>query len=201
MQKFEPVECGKYYHIYNCGINGTNLFLNDDNYRYFLTLYERYIDPIADTFAWCLMRNHFHLFVRIHENPQVEIIRKDGTKLVKPAIPYRQFSHLFNAYSQAFNKVNNRHGGLFETPFERKRVNDERYFKQLIFYIHNNPVKHGFVKHMIEYPWSSYLSIISITKSDSTIEKVLGWFDSESNFIEFHKQQHDPSIIKEFIFD
>jgi len=61
--KIEPIEHGKYYHIYNRGINGTKLFNENENYRYFLRLYEKYIEPITETYAWCLMGNHFHLLV------------------------------------------------------------------------------------------------------------------------------------------
>ena len=62
---------GVYYHIYNRGNNRENLFLENRNYPYFLTLYEKHIEPIADTYAYCLMRNHFHLLVKIKETSQV----------------------------------------------------------------------------------------------------------------------------------
>lgn len=53
---------GNYYHIYNRGINSVTLFDTKENYEYFLNLYSSHIDPIAETFAWCLMKNHFHFF-------------------------------------------------------------------------------------------------------------------------------------------
>jgi putative transposase len=68
MYQIEPLAPGQYYHIYNCGINGTPLFTNTTDYERFLHLYERFIEPVAETFAWCLMGNHFHLLVRIKEN-------------------------------------------------------------------------------------------------------------------------------------
>ena len=52
------LEFGKVYHIYNRGVNKCNLFYNNGNYRYFLHLYEKYIDPVSDTFAWALLKNH-----------------------------------------------------------------------------------------------------------------------------------------------
>ena len=61
----EQLEYEKYYHIYNCGINGCNLFNEPENYSYFLDLYDKYISLIADTYAWVLMPNHFHLLVKI----------------------------------------------------------------------------------------------------------------------------------------
>ena len=60
-----PLAYNCYYHIYNRGNNRENLFKQDRNYRYFLKLYAKHIEPIADTFAYCLLPNHFHLLVRI----------------------------------------------------------------------------------------------------------------------------------------
>jgi len=48
-----PLEQGRYYHIYNRGTNGENLFRGKRNYRYFLQRAIRYIEPIAETFAYC----------------------------------------------------------------------------------------------------------------------------------------------------
>jgi|WetSurMetagenome_2_1015567.scaffolds.fasta_scaffold29263_2 putative transposase len=70
-----PLKYGKYYHVYNRGNNRGNnwcdLFLNEDDYEHFLRLYEKYINPVAETFAWVLMRNHFHLLVRIKEAGEI----------------------------------------------------------------------------------------------------------------------------------
>jgi REP element-mobilizing transposase RayT len=59
-----PLISGYYYHVYNRGNNGENLFIEERNYPYFLQLYARHIFPVADTYAYCLMKNHFHLLVR-----------------------------------------------------------------------------------------------------------------------------------------
>ena len=72
MQKIEPIEYGRYYHIYNRGINGTDLFITDDNYSWFFELYNKYVDLIADTYAWCLMKNHFHFLVRIKDEEDIQ---------------------------------------------------------------------------------------------------------------------------------
>lgn len=60
-----PLQTGKYYHIYNRGINSCDLFRENENYEYFMALYDKYISPVANTYAWVLMKNHFHLLVEI----------------------------------------------------------------------------------------------------------------------------------------
>ncbi len=191
MNTIQPLEYDSYFHVYNRGINGEILFREDTNYEHFLRLYLEYTEPVAETYAWCLLKNHFHLLVRILPENEIEFMRTmDGDHRVfqhqKRFDPSRQFSHLFNAYTKAFNKKYERTGGLFETPFRRIKVANERYFKELVFYIHNNPVKHGFAPGLTDYPWSSYLSIISLMPTKTNREKVVGWFNSKSEFIEYH---------------
>ncbi|MEO8253544.1 MAG: hypothetical protein ABI554_04080 [Flavobacterium sp.] len=84
------------------------------------------------------------------------------------------------------NKRHKRTGSLFENVFERKLVSSERYFQQLIFYIHNNPVQHGFVKQMNLYLWSSYETIISEKPTRLKREEVVGQFGTIENFIVYH---------------
>ena len=71
MQKTIPLEPGVCYHIYNRGINGETIFREERNYAHFLNLYARHIEPVAETFAYCLLCNHFHLLVRIKETFEV----------------------------------------------------------------------------------------------------------------------------------
>ena len=197
MQAIEPLQYGHTYHIYNRGINGADLFTHEANYKRFLALYERYIRPIADTYAWVLLRNHFHLLVRIKEEAEIPYMKrnlseqKEATSLEKKLVPLSQFSHIFNSYAQYFNKLNGRHGGLFETSFRRIRVETGKYFRQMVFYIHHNPVKHGFVKHISDWGWSSYLTIISEKPTHLSRETVLEYFDDVANFKAWHQQEHD----------
>lgn len=164
MQKLPALEFGKYYHIYNRGINRENIFIEERNYRYFMDLYARYIEPVADTFAYCLLRNHFHLLVRIktEEEQQRDLEGlQDLPGLRKVLSPTQQFSNLFNAYAKAINKAYNRTGGLFQERFGRIEVTSAKYFATLVIYIHRNPQKHGFVKDFREYPYSSYATLLT----------------------------------------
>jgi putative transposase len=206
MQNIQPLENGAFYHIFNRGINGENIFREHTNYKHFLNLYSEYIEPVAETYSWCLLKNHFHFLVRILPEDEIDYIKLKPEenrvfKMKKKYNPSRQFSHLFNAYAKAFNKKYVRTGALFETPFRRFKVTNENYFKTLIYYIHYNPVKHGFVEEMIDYPWSSYLTLLSVNPTGLKREKVIGWFNSESEFIEFHGMKQNITNIQPFIFE
>jgi len=63
-----PLRYDTYYHIYNRGVNRENIFFETRNYEYFLNLYWKYIGQVVDTFAYCLLRNHFHLAIRVKSN-------------------------------------------------------------------------------------------------------------------------------------
>jgi len=180
MQHFEPLLPGNFYHIYNHAVGERDLFREPDNYEYFLDLYDKHISPIADTYAWVLMPNHFHLLVRIKEELEVEVPTPDRVLNPVRGNVSQQFSKLFNSYAQAFNKRFGLRGALFERPFKRKPIDSDEYLKQIILYIHNNPVHHGFCSHPVEYPWSSYLTCVSIKPTRLEREAVIGWFDNEA---------------------
>ena len=72
--QIEPLRHGHFYHIYNRGVNSCGLFREPDNYEHFLGLYDKYISPVAETFAWVLMPNHFHLLVKVKEESEIGFI-------------------------------------------------------------------------------------------------------------------------------
>ncbi len=197
---YAPLEPGHYYHIYNRGNNGENLFLENVYYRFFLRKYAKYCYPVFDTFSYCLLKNHFHLFVRVRSQQEAEellnseisdentIKRLAGKKWTSKLIS-RQLGHAFNSYTQAFNKKYDRTCSLFERPFERLNVDDRNYFCNLICYIHRNPQKHGLVDDYRTYPHSSYTAFLSDKRTKLNIKEPLDWFGSKEDFIEIHKEK------------
>jgi putative transposase len=188
------LEYNSVYHIYNCGINGCSLFISDDDYNRFLSKYSKYIEPIADTFAWCLLGNHFHIVVRIKNESEIKTLEelnlfdKKATMTIpnKKPDPTRQFSHLFNSYSQYFNHKYKRHGGLFERSFHKKRIDNRSYFKRCLVYVHQNPIKHKFVERLSDYRYTSYNTVLSEKATLLKREKVLVLFENQLDFLEAH---------------
>ena len=187
-----PLEHGKYYHVYNRGNNRENIFAEERNYPYFLKLYAHHIEPIADTFAYCLMRNHFHLLVRIKTEEEIQEtlrVSEQTLRVSKTLRVYQVFSNFFNAYTKAINKAYGRTGSLFEHPFGRIQVTSEAYYSRLVIYIHRNPQKHGFVGDFRDWPYSSYHALLSTKPTHLKREDVLNWFGDLDNLVATHQQE------------
>ena len=198
MRQFEQLEHSQFYHIYNHAVGGRDLFKDSNNYEYFLKLYDKYISPVAVTYAWVLMKNHFHLLVRIRNSDEcLNLTGFENLSGLKQL--YQYFSNLFNAYTKAYNKYHKTSGALFERPFKRKLIDGEDYLRQAVLYIHNNPVHHGFCTHPLEYPWSSYLTYISKKSTKLELEAVLGWFEDQTNFIAIHEQKIEREEIEQWL--
>ena len=198
-----PLVPGTYYHNYNRGNNYENLFIEKRNYPYFLSLYDKHIGPIADTYAYCLLRNHFHLSVRIkteeeYQTSQVFETCEVSSKM-KKFNPSQSFSNLFNAYAKAINKGYGRTGSLFEERFGRIPVTNDPYFTTLIFYIHSNPQKHGFVEDFRDWEWSSYHSLVRTEETTLKRDEVLDMFNGRRGFEEFHQGMMDEKKLARLV--
>jgi putative transposase len=195
-----PLESGHFYHIFNRGNNRENLFYKAENYRYFLVKYDEYLSEYVDTYAYCLLPNHFHLLVRIKENllplQTGAKIHTEAEKIVSEA-----FRRFFTSYSKSINKQEGRIGSLFQKNFRRKEVGNAAYFRNMINYIHTNPVKHKIARDFRAYPHSSYKRMLFDKPSKLFKEQVLAWFGSKNAFEEFHDSDMDERDIKDLIIE
>ena len=122
------------------------------------------------TFAYCLLKNHFHFVIKIEGEP------KEVTQ---------SFSNFFNSYAKAYNKVENRTGSLFEKHFRRIKVDNEKYLKQVIIYVNSNSQTH-FGIDFNNYPFSSYQEVISGSYNILKTDELLDLFGGKENFKEVH---------------
>lgn len=198
--KLEP-DCT--YHIFTRANGSEKLFITKENYRFFLERYGHYIQPLAETFCYCLMPNHFHFLVRIKGEKELTkyISAQTGSSKTlqgfgtleglerQSAISKflsQRFSHLLNGFTQAFNKQQGRKGSLFMHPFKRKKVTDDKYLLKLIHYIHFNPIEAGLAQEPEDWKFSSYCTIISSAPTWLSRTKVIDCFGSLENFIHCH---------------
>jgi REP element-mobilizing transposase RayT len=195
------------YHIFNHANGFENTFCSDENFRFFLAKYRLYISPIAETYTYCLMPNHFHLVVRIRKREIIEKIiasinsskvsnfgrvEVENEKIDDKTIELflsKQFANLFSSYTQSFNKVFKRRGSLFIKNFKRIIIDNKQYFFNVIVYTHRNPVHHGFCRHFEEWKHSSYNHIIGEDSDIVEIEKLLQMFGDKNNFIDWHENK------------
>jgi REP element-mobilizing transposase RayT len=194
----QPLIEGQYFHIYNRGVNSENIFKEERNYYYFLQQYKCYCADVLETLSYCLLKNHFHLLVYVKEN--VEVPRRDGQGMFRMNAS-KQLSHFFNSYAQSINKAHKRTGPLFESPFERKLINDDRYLRSMIYYCHRNAQHHAFVKDFREWEFSSYDAVLKNNNSLVAAEKVIQRFGSVAAFEKAHKVYLPDKELDKYIIE
>ncbi len=198
-----PLHSGVFYHIYNRGNNREDVFVEERNYRYFLELYAKHIEPVAETYAYGLLKNHFHLVVRTRDSDGADPSsdpNSDPKGFEKPLgsarDPSQAFSNFFNAYAKAINKAYGRTGSLFQHPFGRIQVQTQSYLMQLVRYVHFNPQKHGLVADFRQWPHTSYHTILSRGQTLLQREAVLGWFGGVDEFLAARQMPPDERIMR-----
>ncbi len=133
------VAAGVPHHITQRGNNRQDVFLLDDDRRFYLeTLRERSQRHGVTLLGYCLMANHVHL-VAIPERPD-SLARALGQ------------SH--SRYAQGFNRRYGRTGHLWQNRFYSCPLGRTHLVRALL-YVDLNPVRAGLVGRAQEYPWSS----------------------------------------------
>lgn len=192
MSTNSPIESGKIYHLYNHSNGSLQLFRADDNYRYFLSKYTHYVHPFVDTYAYCLMPNHFHFAIKVKdESSEVsktsELYHKEVTNAIK---------NWLISYTQAYHKVYLTRGNLYYQKIRRKVITDKDDLLNLIGYIHLNPVHHKFVNRPEEWKYSSYTAFISDKETLIKRSEVLMYFDDKENFQFYHHLNTEKLMIE-----
>jgi putative transposase len=190
--KIDVVE--SYYHVYARGINKQNLFLEDADYLYFLSLFERYLSKCikisktgvgypsystnVELICYCLMSNHFHLL----------IYQKEA------GIMSKLMRSIMTSYSRYFNLKYKRSGSVFESTYKASRIDQQSYLEHISRYIHLNPRY---------YKTYAYSSLVYFTKNKVDEpewikpQKILELFKNKQEYVEFvadyesHKQMLD----------
>ena len=136
------------YHLYNRGVNRQEIFFENRNYLYFLFNLERYLLPVADLIAYCLMPNHYHLLICIKKTSEEtsEVTSEVSKAMMKISV----------SYTKTININYDRVGPLFQGAFQAKQVNSDRYLSDLIGYIHLNPIASGLVDSPEDWMYSSF---------------------------------------------
>ncbi|MBC6490964.1 transposase [Flavihumibacter stibioxidans] len=145
---------GELYHIYNRGNQKQKIFFEEANYDYFLEKVEKFLMPVADILAWCLMPNHYHFMIHAN-NISAEIIRNRSLPICRLADSMKIIQ---SGYAKGFNARYDRTGNLFQQKFKSKLLDtwEGDYDINLFHYLHWNPVEAGMVSNPALWPYSSY---------------------------------------------
>ena len=159
------------YHIYNKTVSNLVLFKDDDDYLFFLTKYFKYFTNYFDTFAYCLIPNHFHLLIRMKTNEEfITAIKKENTK---SSIKYinneisinnfisDQFRRFFSSIAIRYNNKYQHEGSVFVNKMKKVKVSSDGSIQRLLCYIHHNPIHHGLVYDYDQWDYSSYNSYMN----------------------------------------
>lgn len=160
-----------YYHIYNRGNNKNSIFFEEANYSYFLAKLEKHIGSSSTVYAYCLMPNHLHLFLKVNHKPTFEL----GIK------------NFFISYTKSINKAYNRVGSLFQGRYKASKINSDGYYSRIITYIHQNTLTAGIVKRLEDYHYSSYPCYLNNEPTFIDKNPVLDWFVGLDGFISHHR--------------
>lgn len=130
-------------HVTARGIEHGYIFLDDQDHQDFLDrLGPLFLETRTLCYAWALLPNHFHVLLKTSRVPLSNIMRR-----------------LMTGYAVSFNKRHKRNGHLFQNRYKSIVCQEEPYLRELIRYIHLNPLRVGLVQDLAEldrYPWCGH---------------------------------------------
>jgi REP element-mobilizing transposase RayT len=165
-----PLAAGLIYHVTARGNAKARMFLDDADYEVFLSglAVARHVDGLL-CHAYCLMPNHYHLFVETRRaNLDDALQRLNGT------------------YAMRFNRHHERTGHVFQGRYGSKLITDDDYALTVVRYIAANPVQAGLCARPEDWPWSSYAATAGLAPSPPFLtSRVLGWFGGHEDYRRF----------------
>lgn len=183
-----------FFHVYARGASKQAIFLNKQDYSFFINLFPRYLSappsiskngtpyplytPQLRLLAYCLMSNHFHLLVH-QEKARV----------------MTSFMHsVMTSYGRYFNLRYRRSGSPFESTYKACAIEDQSYLEHITRYIHLNP------RHWKRYPHSSLQFYRSGVAPDwLTISPMLDLFTDSQEYMQFVADYEDHKLMLEEI--
>src|SRR6056297_77819 len=156
---------GRIYHIYNRGNNHQKIFFERKNYFYFIQKMETHLHKHTDILAWCLMPNHFHWMIKVHDDyasdHYLSSSKNESDTVYRVPPLSRSISTLLSSYTKGVNKMYDRNGSLFQQKTKAIDLNSidssDEYYPIICFnYIHQNPLKARLVNRIEDYEFSSF---------------------------------------------
>ena len=146
---------GATYHVTSRGVDRCRIFKDDLDREEFVRRLGRSVARANWTvLGYCLMGNHYHLFIRLQE-----------------LTLSRGIQSLNGGYAQAFNRRHGRGGHLFQGRYDAELVESDGHLFELFRYGALNPCRADLCKVPEAWPWSSYGSAIGLYPSDPIVSE------------------------------
>ena len=155
---------GVLHHVMIRGIERRKIFRNNKDREDFIERLEN-LCPKTQTncYAWAFLSNHAHFLFRTGTAPLSELMRR-----------------LLTGYVIGFNHRHNRQGQLFQNRYKSIICQEETYLRELVRYIHLNPIRAGIVQTLDElknYKYCGHSTLLGKTKREwQDTNYVLGYF-------------------------
>ncbi len=184
---------GVFYHAYNRGYNQQEIFRDDQDYKTFLYLIRKYLEPgfkilkftpkgekvfveanhvynEVSLLSFCLIPNHFHLLL-------FQKMARGMPKLL---------TRLCSNFSTYFNQKYETTSSPFQGVYKAVAVTGENQLRHLSRYIHCNPQSLSQSINISAYPYSSYRNYLSGNYPKwLKPEPIIGLFKSVERYKEF----------------
>jgi putative transposase len=156
---------GALHHVMARGIDRRGIFKDNVDREDFLERLENIArESQTSCYAWSLVGNHFHLLLKTGNVPIATVMRR-----------------LLTGYAIRFNRRHGRNGHLFQNRYKSILCQADVYLKELIRYIHLNPLRADMVKDLNEldsYPYSGHSAIMGrCTRQWQAVDSALLLFD------------------------
>lgn len=170
---------GAVYHAMAHSVNGGDLFTHDEDRA---TFSKRLLglarDSGAEILAYCLLRDRFHIAIRVGAIPLGAIMRR-----------------LLTSYATGFNARQGRKGHLFQARYKATIFRAEEHLAGLLRHIHLLPVHAGLAVRAGDWPWSSFVGRQLSDEDAADDEGFEPWPGLESrNLVQRHDQMNIGEI-------
>jgi REP element-mobilizing transposase RayT len=172
---------GTLHHVIVRGIKRRKIVDNDTDREDFATrMGSIALDTGTSIYAWALMTNHAHILLRSSSDGLPTFMRR-----------------FLSGYAIMYNRRHRRYGRLFQNRYKSTVCEEDPYFKELVRYIHLNPLRAGMVETLAKldrYKWSGHGVIMNRCKNEWQDRRyVLKWFgrkekDAKKSYKEFIKK-------------
>ena len=158
---------GTLHHIIVRGIERRQIVDDDRDRRDFVSRMGTVaVESASSIYAWALMTNHAHILLRSGPSGLSQYMRR-----------------ILSGYAISYNRRHKRHGHLFQNRYKSIICEEDSYFKELVRYIHLNPLRVGLVDNLAKldrYRYCGHSVLMGRVNNDwQDRDYVLKWFGSK----------------------